>query len=81
MELVNGYQCRNCTDIDYATRIAHLTGSMSGGINVNYLLDTSTVRGNNLADSLYGGNGMDWFFAGMMDVLFNNTTGGVVTQL
>jgi len=69
------------TDIDYATRIAHLTGSMSGGINGNYLLDTSTVHGNNLADSLYGGNGMDWFFAGMMDVLFNNTTGEVVTQL
>jgi len=69
------------TDIDYATRIAHLTGSMSGGINGNYLLNTSTVHGTNLADSLYGGNGMDWFFAGMMDVLFNKTTGEVVTQL
>jgi len=40
-----------------------------------------TVFGNGLADNLYGGAGMDWFFAGMMDVLFNKTSGEVVTLI
>ncbi len=69
------------TDIDYATRIAHLTGSTSGGLNGSYLLNASTVQGNSLADNLYGGAGMDWFFAGMADVLFDTTTGEVVTPI
>jgi Ca2+-binding RTX toxin-like protein len=69
------------TDIDYSTRIAHLTGNMSGGLNGSYLLNSSTVHGNGLADNLYGGPGMDWFLAGMMDVFFNKTTGEVVTPV
>jgi hypothetical protein len=69
------------TDIDYSTRFAHLNGSMSGGLNGSYLLNASTVHGNGLADNLYGGPGMDWFFAGMMDVIFNKTNGEVVTQI
>ena len=40
-----------------------------------------TVHGNGLADNLYGGPGMDWYFAGMMDVMFNKTTGEVVTPI
>jgi hypothetical protein len=40
-----------------------------------------TVFGNGLTDNLYGGAGMDWYFAGMMDVLFNKTTGEVVTTI
>src|SRR5205807_1100027 len=69
------------TDIDYVTRIAHLAGSTSGGLNGSSLLNASTVQGNDLADNLYGGAGMDWFFAGMTDVLFNTTTGEVVTPI
>jgi hypothetical protein len=34
-----------------------------------------------LADNLYGGAGLDWFLAGMMDVIFNKTSGEVVTQI
>jgi hypothetical protein len=63
---------------DYATRMAHLTGMMSGGLNGGYLLkastthsSTDTVHDNGLADKLYGATGMDWFFKGMMDVFFN----------
>ena len=48
---------------DYATRIGRLTGSMSGGLNGAYFLNASTVHGNGLADYLYGGPGMDWYFA------------------
>jgi Ca2+-binding RTX toxin-like protein len=69
------------TDIDYATRMAHLTGSLSGGLNGTSLLTTSMVHSNGLADNLYGGPGMDWYFAGMADLLFNKTTGEVVTQV
>jgi Ca2+-binding RTX toxin-like protein len=66
---------------DYLTRIAHLTGGMSGGLNGAYLLNASTVHSNGLADKLYGGSGQDWYFAGLMDVLFNNATGEVITQI
>ena len=69
------------TDIDYATRIAHLTGSTSGGLNGGYLLNTSTVHGDGMVNNLYGGAGMDWYFAGIADVLFNRASGEVVTQV
>jgi Ca2+-binding RTX toxin-like protein len=69
------------SDIDYATRIAHLTGSMTGGLNGSNFLNSSTVHNNGQANNLYGGPGMDWFLAGMMDALFNKTTGEVVTQI
>jgi hypothetical protein len=74
---------------DYATRIADLTNT-TGGKNVingmyfflnNGMTGPRTVFGNGLADNLYGGAGTDWFFAGMMDVLFNKTAGEVVTPL
>jgi len=71
------------TDISYATRIAHLTSG--GGLNVttngNVLLNSSTVHSNGLADSLHGGAGLDWYFAGVLDVLFNRTTGEVITSI
>jgi hypothetical protein len=69
------------TDIDYVTRIAHLTGGLGGGLNGNEFLNANTVSTNNLADSLYGGAGMDWFFAGMLDVITNNASGEMVTQI
>jgi hypothetical protein len=73
---------------DYATRMAHLTGMMSGGLNGGYLLiasmthsSTDTVHDNGLGDKLYGGTGMDWFFVGMMDVFFNKTADETVTTI
>jgi Ca2+-binding RTX toxin-like protein len=72
------------TDIDYSTRIADLTSGTAGKNVINgtyFYLNANTVHGNGLADNLYGGPGMDWFFAGMMDVLFNRTSGEVVTQI
>ena len=69
------------TDIDYSTRIADLTGSSSGGLNGAYLLNTSTVHADGMVNNLYGGAGMDWYFAGMADLLFNHTSGEVVTQV
>jgi len=69
------------TDIDCATRIAHLNGSLSGGLNGTNLLNTSTVHSNGLADNLYGGAGIDWYFAGVLDVLFNHTNGETITNI
>ncbi len=58
------------TDADYATRIAHLMGTMTGGLNHNsdstifYYLNTSTVQNDGMVNNLFGSPGKDWFFAG-----------------
>jgi len=74
---------------DYGTRMPRLTNT-TGGINVingmyfflnNGMSGPRTVFGNGLADNLYGGAGLDWYFAGMADVFFNKTSGEVVTSI
>jgi Ca2+-binding RTX toxin-like protein len=69
------------TDIDYATRIAHLTGTSRGGLNGADFLNTSTVQDDGQVNKLYGGAGLDWYFEGMADVIFNQTSGEVVTHV
>jgi hypothetical protein len=66
---------------DYATRIARLMGTMSGGLNGSYLLNASTVHDNGQADTLVGGAGLDWFLAGMADVIRNRTSGETTTTI
>src|SRR5439155_7832921 len=51
------------TDADYATRIGHLEGSSSGGLNGSLLLDATTVLDDGAKDVLTGSAGRDWFFA------------------
>src|SRR5438093_9176751 len=77
------------TDIDYTARMADLTNT-TGGMNVingmyfflnNGMSGPRTVFGNGLADNLYGGAGLDWYFAGMTDVLLNKTNGEVMTSI
>jgi hypothetical protein len=62
---------------DYATRIANLSASLHADMPGM----PATVHDNHLADKLYGGTGMDWFFAGLLDVILNKTSGEVVTQI
>jgi hypothetical protein len=69
------------TDIDYATRIAHLNGSTSGGLNGSVLLNSSTVHADGQVNNLYGGPGLDWYFAGVLDVLFNKAPAEIVTSI
>jgi Ca2+-binding RTX toxin-like protein len=69
------------TDIDYTTRIAHLTGSATGGLNGSYFLNSSSVSADGSANSLSGGPGQDWYFAGMLDLILNHSTGEVVTSI
>ena len=49
------------TDLSYQDRIAHLMGTVSGGLNGSYLLNATTVHDDAAVDQLYGGAGMDWF--------------------
>jgi hypothetical protein len=67
------------TDADYLTRIAHLMNG--GGLNGSTVLNTSTVHNDGVANSLYGGAGQDWFFAGVLDALFNKQSGETVTSI
>jgi Ca2+-binding RTX toxin-like protein len=69
------------TDIDYATRIAHLTGSLAGGLNGAYFLNSSTVQADGTINILVGGPGLDWYFAGITDLVFNRTAGEVIIQV
>ena len=73
------------TDVGYATRVGRLNGSLGGGLNGPYRLNASTVHDDNAADLLYGGAGMDWFFAHLSgsnaDRVNGQTSGEVVTNV
>ena len=74
------------TDADYNTRVKHLQGTLSGGLNGSYRLTATTVHDDNALDSLYGGAGMDWFFVGgngknKKDKVYNQVSGEVITTL
>jgi Ca2+-binding RTX toxin-like protein len=46
----------------YYTRIAHLRGTLAGGLNGSALLDPASLIGDQTgADTLTGGSGADWF--------------------
>ena len=51
-------------DVTYATRVKHLNGSLSGGLNGAYRLNAQTVADDQATDYLYGQwQALDWFFA------------------
>jgi RTX calcium-binding nonapeptide repeat (4 copies) len=74
------------TDADYTTRVKHLNGTLSGGLNGSYRLTATTVHDDAAADSLFGEAGTDWFFAQKKgpppkDQVNDQGTGEVVTDL
>jgi hypothetical protein len=72
------------TDVDYNTRIKHLSGSLSGGLNGSYRLTKATVQGDNVTDYLYGGAALDWFIVEngkKKDKVFGQTSGEVITNM
>lgn len=74
------------TDADYATRVKHLQGSLSDGLNGTYRLTATTVLNDNTLDNLYGEAGMDWFIIGgkaknKRDKVYDQASGEVVTTL
>jgi hypothetical protein len=56
------------TDADYATRIAHLRGTLSGGLNGSFDLTSSTVHSDTAVDTLTGAAGQDWFWANLSEI-------------
>jgi Ca2+-binding RTX toxin-like protein len=73
------------TDVSYSTRVKQLSGSLGGGLNGGYVLNSTTVKDDNTTDVLYGGSGLDWFFAHLAktngDQVKNRTSGEVVTGI
>jgi hypothetical protein len=69
-------------DADYATRVGHLDGSLAGGLNGTSLLNPQTVTDDDASDSLFGDDGVDWFFAlASSDVVNDLEEGEIVTAL
>jgi Ca2+-binding RTX toxin-like protein len=50
------------TDVDFATRVSHLNGSLAGGLNGSVVLTPLTIQDDGALDDLYGDLGQDWFF-------------------
>jgi probable HAF family extracellular repeat protein len=71
------------TDADYLTRVHHLDGSLSGGLNGFFFLNATTVHDNGQVDTLFGAPSpsLEWFFAGIADVLKKNRAGEVITSI
>jgi Ca2+-binding RTX toxin-like protein len=76
------------TDANYTTRVNHLNGSLSGGLNGSYRLTAKTVKTVNddaSVDSLFGEAGLDWFFARTSgktkDKVNDKSSGEVVTAI
>jgi hypothetical protein len=68
----------------YSTRVSKL--GKGGGLNGSYVLNGTTVFDNSLTDYLYGGAGLDWFFARTkgkknLDKIYNRTSGETVTSI
>src|SRR5262249_48794841 len=55
------------TDANYSTRIDHLFGTSTGGLNqiqgVDKYLNATTLHNDGVADDLYGEGGSDWFIS------------------
>jgi Ca2+-binding RTX toxin-like protein len=73
------------TDADYNTRVNHLSGTLSGGLNGTTLLTASTVHDDAAIDTLFGEGDNDWFFALLsgtnQDKVKDRVSGEVVTAL
>jgi Ca2+-binding RTX toxin-like protein len=54
-------------DVDYTTRVGHVTGTLAGGLNGGYFLNATTVNDDGAADRLNGGPGQSLIFAGAGD--------------
>jgi Ca2+-binding RTX toxin-like protein len=51
------------TDAAYSIRVDHLRGTLTGGLNDSFALNSTTVVDNESVDKLLAGLGTDWFLA------------------
>ncbi len=57
------------TDATYAQRIDRLNGTTQGGLNGAYVLNAATLIDDEDVDDLWGDAGLDWFWAGLGDIV------------
>jgi hypothetical protein len=73
------------TDANYTTRLKHLQGTQTGGLNGSYRLTAATVHDDAAVDNMSGWDGMDWFFVGgsgkKRDKVNAQTSGEVITNI
>jgi Ca2+-binding RTX toxin-like protein len=73
------------TDVGYAHRINHLTGTVFGGLNGSSVINATTVSDDVAVDSLRGGNALDWFLAnvsrGVSDVVVDRIALETLTDI
>jgi Ca2+-binding RTX toxin-like protein len=69
------------TDADYATRVGHLTGTLSNGQNAGYFLDAATLEDDEAPDLLVGNGDLDLFFASADDLVVGHRHGEVVVKV
>jgi len=72
--------------VPFTTRMGHLNGSISGGLNGLFLLTAATTVHHAAAvDWLYSNTGADWFFDATtgkyIDRVYNKKTGDAVTSI
>src|SRR5262249_44184455 len=49
------------SDVDYRTRVGHLSGSIPGGLNGGFTFSAATVHDDAIIDFLFGEKDLDWF--------------------
>ncbi len=55
------------TNETYTTRVAHLNGTLAGGLNGTYKLTSATIITNTNVDTVSSGAGLDWYIAPAID--------------
>ncbi len=61
--------------VDYATRTGRIFGTLSGGFNGSFHLNSTTISDDGAGDGLTGGDGQDWFFTSSGDALYDLQAG------
>ena len=71
------------TSTSYANRIAHLQGTLAGGLNASFFLKTTTLQYDNSADSLNGNAASvkNWYIVkNSLDTITNSFSGETTTD-
>jgi hypothetical protein len=72
------------TNEDYFTRVGHLSGTVSGGLNGHFFLNSTTLKKDAVVDQLFGEGGTNWFVfsgSGVVDQVKDAKPGEVQTAL
>jgi hypothetical protein len=66
---------------DYSTKVGHLTGQTTGGMNGATVLTATTVEADLVKDSLTGAAGRDWYVVSLLDLTSGLTVDEIKTVI